>query len=275
IFSPIHLKAQTTVYVDNVTDFFKALGSNRTIVLKPGDYHLEKIDTTLENANCNWAMVLFDEIYYDEKTDDYKTLLLPGAENLTIKSGSREPVRILTNRKAASVLAFKSCTNVKLEGIIFGHDVPKSYTDPADPFVSFCSGEVLEFMDCNKVEIKSAVLFGCGTRGFLAHRCKDLSVEKTTITECSYGAFGIFDTENISFKKCAFVKNTYRWLFEIVNCQNLTVKKSGVYKNTKAEYNEGVVKMETSENIALKKFKLNDNDFTSEYFYHGWENHQP
>jgi hypothetical protein len=269
------VQAQTTFVVDNVSDFYKAIGSNRTIVLKEGNYHLEKIDPALKNECCNWSMVLFDEIYPDEQNEEDKTLLLSNIQNLTIKAARKVHVQILTNRRAASVVAFKNCSNIKLEGIRFGHDIPKRYTDETDPYVSFCSGEVLEFFDCNKLTIKSSFLFGCGTRGFLAHRCKNISIEESVVLECSYGAFGIFDCENIRFKGGSLIKNTYRWLIEIVNCKNFSVKNTRVFYNKQAEYNEGVVKMEGSENIHLKKFKLKGNDFSNESFYLERENHQP
>jgi len=252
------LQAQEIVEVSTVHDLFRNIRPNTTVILAPGDYHLEQVDSSLENVHCNWAMVLFDEIMKNETNDEDKTLLVTNLENFTIKTKGNKQARILTNRRAASVMAFRNCDNIRLEGVVFGHDIVK---DPGDLYISFCSGEVLEFFDCNTIVLKNDELFGCGTRGFLAHRCKDLKIENTVIKECSYGAFGVFQCENISFKKCVFKDNAYRWLMEIVDSKNMRVKKSVILDSGISEYNEGVVNLSGSENIQLNKFKLKNNDF--------------
>ncbi|HLP14526.1 MAG TPA: right-handed parallel beta-helix repeat-containing protein [Flavobacteriales bacterium] len=273
----IPVSAQKTVKVKTVQEFYNAIASNTVIELAPGDYHLEQVDTAQKNPACNWSLVLFDEIYENETQEEDKTLLISGLENLTIRAQTKgkDSVRILTNRRAASVLAFKGCSNLQLDGIVFGHDVVK-YDDPNDLYISFCSGEVLEFFDCNKITLKSNVLFGCGTRGFLAHRCKNIVIEKTIIKDCTYGLFGVFDCENILFKKCSFHYKTYHQLMEISGCNNLTAKKTAIYNCVFSEYGESEVKVESSENIHPEQIRIRMMS-NKEFFNMGdeMENHTP
>jgi hypothetical protein len=250
--------AQNIVKVSNEIELYNAIGSNKTIVLAAGDYHLEKIDSLQKNDNCNWAMVLFDEIYENETQEKDKTLLIQNIQNLTIKAASnrnKDSVRILTNRTAASVLAFKNCKGILLEGIIFGHDLGKN-VDNYGSYVSYCSGEVLEFMDCNNVILKDNILFGCGTRGFLAHRCKTFNVISTIIKDCTFGLFGVFESENVLLNKCAFYYTRFQKLIEISNCKDLFVKKTVIHNALFSEFSDNEVVIENSENIMLNEIKI-------------------
>jgi hypothetical protein len=262
-----------TVKVNNVVDFYKAIGSNTTIILSPGDYHLNQIDSNTKNPNCNWATVLFDEIMLDEKIDEDMTLLISGIKNFTIKSDCKkgDSVRILTNRRVACVLAFRNCISVHIEGVIFGHDILK-YTDPADPWVSFCAGEVLKFYDCTGISIRKSIFFGCGTRGFLAHRCNNFKLDKCLIRDCSYGAFGTFSCMNVIIKNSVFKHNTYRVFIEIENSDGVKMINTKLQNNTQAEYMETPYKITNSKNFELKNLKCKDNDFNIDCFLYHNEN---
>jgi hypothetical protein len=257
------------VKVNNVIDFYKAIGSNTTIMLAPGDYHLNQIDSTIKNSNCNWSWVLFDEIYPNEKNDEDMTLLISGLNNFTIKTDCKkgDSVRILTNRRAASVMAFKNCTSINIDGVIFGHDIIK-YTDPGEPWVSFCSGEVLKFYDCTDINITNCDLFGCGTRGFLAHRCTNFTFEKSVIRECSYGAFGTFSSKNVIIKNSVFKNNTYRIFIEIEKADGVKMINTKLQNNTQAGYMETPYKVTDSKNIESSNLIFKDNDFNTDFLFY-------
>jgi len=268
----IHASTLTSikvVKVNNVVDFYKAIGSNTTIMLAPGDYHLNQIDSTIKNSYCNWSWVLFDEIYPNEKNDEDMTLLISGLTNFTIKSDCKkgDSVRILTNRRSASVMAFKNCTSVNIDGVIFGHDIIK-YIDPSDPWVSFCSGEVLKFYDCFDINIFNCDLFGCGTRGFLAHRCTNFKLENSIIRECSYGAFGTFSSKNVIIKNSVFKNNTYRIFIEIEKTDGVKMINTRLQNNTQAEYTETPYKVTDSKNIESSNLIFKDNDFNTDFLFY-------
>lgn len=247
-----------TVQVSTVEELFSSLGSNTTILLAPGDYHLETIDSQMVNPVCTWATVLFDEIY-DEAGGDDSTLLIRGVANLTLRANEvGSSVRILTNRRSASVLAFQNCKALTLEGITLGHNL--DYKHP-EQWNSYCSGEVLEFFDSENVNISSCVLFGCGTRGFLAHRCRDFLVTGSEIKECSYGAFGVFDSENVSVTKTIIRDNIYDVLFEIQNCYNVQLFEADLLNNTRGQYSGGPVNVSGSEGVQFISLDLEGNDF--------------
>ena len=240
------------VEVDNVNDLYSAIASNTYITLANGDYHLNQVDSSLSNPHCNWAMVLFDEIMRDERGEEDKTLLINGVKNLTIHAAdSADSVQILTNRRSASVLAFENCKKITLEGITLGHYDLKYTGRGNDRWASYCSGEVLEFFDSKNIAIDNCVLFGCGTRGFLAHRCKDFSISNSEIKECSYGAFGVFDSEDIAITGVDIHHNNYTILYEIDRCKNLKVTDSKAHHNRFAPGAEAVKRETDSENIDI------------------------
>jgi len=257
-------QTQQVVTVSNTTDFINAIAPNTTIYLEPGEYHLEKYNFDFSSKYLEWAMVLFDEIYIDSNlSNGDKTLLIKDISNLTIigLGTEKDSVKILTNRKNASVLAFKHCDNISLDNIVLGHDI--SNKDILDPYVSYCSGEVLEFFDCDTLAIHNSVLFGCGTRGFLMHRCNEASINNNIIKECSYGAFGVFNSKNITVSDCIIRNNNFRTLIEIENSFNIHVKKTSLSDNSLTDtYNCQALKIDDYSGVVFEALSFKNNDFS-------------
>ncbi len=251
------------VLVDNVDSLFVHLQSNTVITLESGTYYLDDIDSTLFNKHVNQALVLFDEIYYDEDVWDDQTLLITGVENLTIKSADDLGVEILTRKLSASVLAFDSCKNIELNDLSLGHE-NETLQNKEDPWVSYCSGEVLEFFDCKNVNMYNMDLFGCGTRGFLAHRCESVSLIDSEIHDCTYGTFGVFGCDEVLISHCLFKDNTFRSFIEIEESGDVILEYTAIINNTEADqYTDGVVVIDESSKLVTSDLEFSDNDFGS------------
>ena len=263
--APNASRPSETVAVSTVTELLAAIAPHRVIEMAEGDYHLEQLPKDLDHRYASWLVVLFDEIVGRDGSwpDDDYTLMISEVDGLTLRAakGATGKVRILTNRRSASVMAFENCENLTLDGVVLGHDMVK-YKDPDDPWMSYCSGEVLEFFDCTNVMIDRSTLFGCGTRGFLAHRCTNVLVRESIIEECSWGAFGVFDSKNVLLQNTQVQNNTYRNLFEIDGSSNVVFEKVKVMDNKKGdEYSGEVIKSGGSTGIDFRDCTLRGNDF--------------
>ena len=107
-------------------ELFRAVGSNRTLRLAPGDYVLDRVSAPYARY------IELDPVH------DGAQLVFRDLENLTL-SGEQGEVRILANSQYADVLQFRDSNNLlRLSGITFGHW----------PERAFCSGDVLAFVRC-------------------------------------------------------------------------------------------------------------------------------
>ncbi len=250
------------VFVDNVDSLYAHLQSNTHIYLESGTYYLDDIDSSIANPYASWQVVLFDEIIDDSGWDkDDQTLLITGVENLEISGMDEYGVEILTRKLSASVLAFQSCKNLVLKSLSLGHE-NATLDNKDDPWVSYCSGEVLEFFDCMHVELSYMDLFGCGTRGFLAHRCIGFNVEESKIHHCTYGAFGLFDSKNVSIFNCTLEDNLYRDFIEIENSQAVSMEYCFLANNMQADqYTEHVLSIDSTSSFTVSDIRYEANEF--------------
>jgi hypothetical protein len=252
------------IEVSNVNDLFKNIASNTRLILEPGDYYLDEIDKSLSNDNCNWAMVLFDEIAYDESYEDDATLLLMNLENFFIQAKHPEQrTQVLTRKLTASVMAFEKCNNLHISGLFFGHE-NETLSNPHNAWVSYCSGEVLEFFDSENIELDDLDLFGCGTRGFLAHRCENFSIGRSIIHDCTYGAFGLFNCRDTKISDLDIANNRIREVIEIEACWKTTMENIRFLNNVRAdEYASSGYQIDSSI-ITGKDWFFENNYFASE-----------
>lgn len=195
--------SEQVIEVSNEYDFVGSLGSNRTIVLKPGtvlnltnvlkqdgffsyegrkvvrDYHPGRKGTEQLIAAC--------------ERNDGRQLELINVNNLTIR-GSGD-CYIVVEPRYANVLNFYKCTNIMIENVTVGHTEE-----------GYCEGGVLFFENCENVNVKGCDLYGCGTYGLETHGVSGLIFDDTTIRDCSYGIMELHDTQFANFTNCQFIR---------------------------------------------------------------------
>ena len=195
--------SEQVIEVSNEYDFIGSLGSNRTIVLKPGtvlnltnvlkqdgffsyegrkvvqDYHPGRNGTEQLIAAC--------------ERNDGRQLELINVNNLTIRGTG--DCFIVVEPRYANVLNFYNCTNIMIENLTIGH------TDEG-----YCEGGVLFFENCENVNVKSCDLYGCGTYGLETHSVSGLIFDDTTIRDCSYGIMELHGTKYATFNNCKFIR---------------------------------------------------------------------
>ncbi|MDO4974547.1 MAG: right-handed parallel beta-helix repeat-containing protein [Eubacteriales bacterium] len=172
--APCAAAADAPVLVSDARGLLEAIAPDTTILLAPGRYNLsEAIGEIRNNGEMDWLAqhpaLLFEDMY------DGCGVLVRGVDGLTIR-GTGE-VELVTEPRYADVLRFERCHDLALEGMTMGHT----------PEAGACTGDVLDFTDCERVTLRALDLYGCGAYGVSTLRCSDLRGEDCVIRDCSYG----------------------------------------------------------------------------------------
>lgn len=177
-------RVQGTFTVENSTQLLAAIGSNRTIVLRPNTYDIST-RVPLKNAHLE-----FDK--------DTGGLIIKNVRNLRLIGTDVRATKILTSQLAANVLSFKNSQNIEIRSLELGH-VPQSE--------AICLGAVLAFEQSRGIRIRDVNLFGSGTFGLWLDQTQDLSLNDSVIKECSQGIAFMSASRGISLSNSIFVNN--------------------------------------------------------------------
>ena len=208
--------------VSTALEFVKALGSNRTIIVE-GVINLSDV---LENGDlCKELGMEAAEYDIDTKTKlirNYETdgymLTLNKVKNLTIKG--KDGATILISPRYAYPLSFLKCNGIKLINFTAGH------TDEG-----YCTGGVLEFKQCENIEIDRCDLFGCGIEGITATNTKNLVCKKSIIRDCSYSIMELLNCANMTFEDCDFYRCREFTMISIMDCTNTNFTRCRISQN--------------------------------------------
>lgn len=189
---------KNVVTVDNVEDFWQAIGDNTKIVLKEGDYNLSELGLDDQSWDCYMQ-------YY--------------RSNLTIEAEEGAKVSITTENPYTQVLSFTGCSDITLKGITFGHEV-----EPGS-----CSGCVISLENCYTVKMEDCRLYGCGTYGIEVNGGYGLTVSATDIYQCTYGIMSLYGTNNAVFDNCCFYDTTSPLeIFQFNSCWDIQIQNCNI-----------------------------------------------
>jgi hypothetical protein len=201
--------------VFNAKQFMESVGSNQQVkIMSPlinlHDFALEKYNDlkpyesqffTIHYSSCVKSQGKVEEVEFNIEIHD--------VENMVISSGLKDSCWLVTSASNSNVLNFERCKKIQLCGITFGH-----YLLPAA-----CTGNVLEINNSTGVTIKQCKLFGSGMVGLVAHHADDLTLEHTTIYECTESIMSIGWCNRAVFKHCIF-KDTPGGIFVYYSIEN-------------------------------------------------------
>lgn len=170
------------VRVSSAQELLAAIAPDTVIELEPGQYNLSQAIDGAPRRAGTWLRY--------ESCWEGAEAVVHDLDSLTLRGLG--DVEIVVEPRAADVLRFEYCSNVTVENITLGHTI--------EPGV--CTGDVLEFAACSSVTLSAVDLYGCGTYGVVASNSRDLSVENSTIRECSYGLMDLNGCSGVSFVNC-------------------------------------------------------------------------
>lgn len=228
------------VTVESTTEFLKAIGSNKTIILKENDYNIsEVISKPLSFKNEN---IEIEEVF------DGNQLVIENVENLDIIGEEGAKVQILVEPRYANIIAFNNVENLKISNIIAGHTPEKGG----------CSGGVLLFQDSKNIEIDKSELFGCGTEGLTIFRTEKLVFNNSIIKECANSIMSIYESTDITFSNSKFFDNEMYDLIVVKNTQGVKFKNSIIYNN-KSYVDDTLFNVDSNSDVSIENTVIHNN----------------
>ncbi|MCM1988949.1 right-handed parallel beta-helix repeat-containing protein [Oceanirhabdus seepicola] len=200
------------ITVSSSEELVAALGSHRTIRLKKGKYDLLNYD---KKGSC----VRYGQVF------DGLEIIFSNIVDMTLEG--EEGVELYVDPRYANVMNFNSCSRINFKNLTIGHTRGKGY----------CTGGVLKFDYCEKINIENCVLYGCGTEGLTITGTNDIFVKDSIIEECSYGIMTIDNSSNISFENSIF-RNNKEFHGAIINTCNNVKFNECIFENNEAKFDE-------------------------------------
>ena len=194
-----------TITVSTAAQFVEALGPDRTIIIAT-DQPLnitEAIDQKVAEGTLPEGETYYTpeapvsataQVTYASNTDG-NTLQVRGCNHLTIRS-ARGRATLLATPRYANVLEFIDCNDLTLKNLVMGHTQD-----------GYCDKGVLELDRCNHVTINDCDLYGCGTEGFVIDGCHNVTVNRTTVHDCTYYTMHVVRSNLVRFNDCIFRDN--------------------------------------------------------------------
>lgn len=230
----------TIIEVSNPEDFFRAIGSNRTIRLTAPQYNLSSLNPQLE-----WTHAAMSKVF-----DGYE-LIVKNVENLTITSATSQRSLVSNEFRYAAVLKFENCRNITINNVESGHWPKKGY----------CRGSVIYTSNCQNVQIDKSVLFGSGTYGIEAYNSDRITINDSVIKECTYGIVSLNSMKNFTANRCQFNNNVD--VFTLTYIQSspgpIAFKDCVFDRNVCQGYEPSLFEVENSQPIVLDNCVLRNN----------------
>ena len=182
------------VTVSTVDQFVAAIAPDTVITLAPGTYDLSKARNYGRDTGSPYTR--WEPVYDSERNESYE-LVITGADNLSLQGAGIDSVTIAAIPRYANVLHFVDCHGLSLSRLTAGHTEAPGW----------CAGGVLWLQDCSDVDISFCGLFGCGTVGVQADRCRNVAVRASRIYDCSQYAVYVGDARDVRITDCDITGN--------------------------------------------------------------------
>lgn len=162
--------------VGSAEELLRAIGSNRYIQLKPGDYTLPDVwsgeHVRIEAGEC----------------------FITGVDNLMLVGQGDLPPVIRANSYGYA-LHFESGSNLRIENVSIGH------------ISTYCRGGVVGLKDMQSVVFDRCIFYGCGYWGIDAVNSKDLKLYRSVVSDCDTTALELYNAEYVDISSCIFSRN--------------------------------------------------------------------
>lgn len=229
------LSAQQNLTVSNARELLEAIGPDRTITLKSGDYQLKDAYDVI-----NEYILFVDEF-------DGLSLIVRNVTNMTLV-GVGKPT-IYAEPRYAWVVSFLASYSVTIKGIVFGHTE-----------AGYCTGGVLNFDNCSIFTVSDCEMFGSGTEGLGFYVASNFTFDNCVIRNCTYDIMTLSTSSNISFTGCTFKETGEYDLITMYSSNNVSFKKCTFSNNFNGEFMPYFFSIdEFSKDISVESSKFKDN----------------
>ena len=182
------------VRVSTVDELLDAIAPNASVSLAAGTYDLSTASSygrETGNPCLRWEPV------YDDNRNESFELVITDADNLTLRGAGIDSVTVAAIPRYANVLHFVGCDGLTLSQFTAGHTEQPGW----------CAGGVFLLENCRDTDISFCGMFGCGTVGVDAVRCRDLAVRSSRIYDCSQYAVYLDSCRGVRVAGCEICDN--------------------------------------------------------------------
>ncbi|MBQ9314800.1 MAG: right-handed parallel beta-helix repeat-containing protein [Clostridia bacterium] len=233
----------TEVKVSSAKDLFQNVKPFTKIILTEDYYNISDIDpTTFEN----------DNIKVEDWYDGYE-FIIRNIDHLEICSANNVMPEIVTEGAHVNVISLNNCKNVKISGLVVGHEVEKGS----------CSGGVIQIENSSDIEIDHCHLYGCGTYGIISRETNNVVINNTDIYGCSYGILDLSNSNHFVFNNCIFRDNGEYTMFAIHKCKDTLFNNCTITSN-RSDYVSSLISASESSNITFTQCLFEGNKY--DYF---------
>jgi hypothetical protein len=227
--------AQKNITVSNAKELVEAIGPDRTITLKSGNYQLK------DAYDIKSDYILFSSEY------DGPELLVRNVSHMTLKGDGK--VTIYAEPRYAWVINFLACYYITVEGIVFGHTE-----------AGYCTGGVLNFDNCSIFTLSDCEMYGSGTEGLGFKEASNFTFSNCTVRNCTYDIMTLSTSSNISFTNCTFKETGEYDLITMYSSNNVSFKKCLFNDNFNGDFMPYFFNIdEFSKDISVGNCKFTDN----------------
>jgi hypothetical protein len=202
-------QASKTFNVSDAAQLLKAIGPDRTVVLKKGDYKLSSA-YSFTSDYVSW-----------NEGDDGSELALSGLKNLTVRGA--DGARIVSDAAYSSILGLYESSGITFDNVAFARSKDAAadpgagslYAEAVDGLtVDRCSFEAgttvaIELWECSDVKIKRAKIAGAISGAISASYGDGIEVADSTVSGCEgYPLVYLEETNGVLFKSTKFLDNS-------------------------------------------------------------------
>ena len=204
------------ITVTTEEQFINALGNDRIVELG-NDVHLnlsrilEQEDKFSGIPGRAWATTISrggdQPVIVSEFVNDGQQLVLKNFSNLVIRGKHNASIEV--DPRYSFCLNLVDCVGCVIHNLTIGHTEG-----------GYCDGGVIGIEGGRGNSITSCDLYGCGTYGIVARETHMLSVNKTSVHDCTYGIMELYSSDGIRFENCDFFSNREYTLITNSGCEN-------------------------------------------------------
>jgi polygalacturonase len=181
------------ITVSNVPEFLAALGSDRTIILQPGEYDFSQADS-IDRPHCRW-----------QRGFAKNELHIVGVNNLKIESFKKSGVRITSQANYGQVIVFEDCNNLTIQNIKIDRE-----NDHAT-----CQGGALAFQNCNNLVLERVQIVAHRPQGLALGDCNHVRVNRCSVRASTQAAVDVTRCNAVLFTDCDLRTNAGKHLIAV------------------------------------------------------------
>ena len=190
------------IYVSSLEELFAAIGSDRTIIVNPGDYSWpEDGEVTAQGFSWESALPYSNPAVTLAESEAAIGITVRDVHNMTLRGTSEELVNNLvqftsTNR-FTDMLIFENCSDIVVEFFNF-----------ARPSDEYAYGSNLVLYNCENMVLRSLLFSGGGDGGLLLNECSDILFEGCEFSGISASrVFATYKIERVQVIESLFTYN--------------------------------------------------------------------